>query len=327
MKKCLAVFIFILFFTVNIFAAKVDRKEVYIALQWQPQAEFAGYYIAQELGYYKKYDFDVKFIHEKDNIKITKLIESGKTEFAVLSLVSAIIWNEDGLGIVNIAQMQQKSDLSYVAKSDSGILKPSDINDKRVALYESEYKSLQKAFLNKHSIQAILIPVISGINLFLHGGVDLVPVKKYNEYHTLLNSGLNPDELVLFHLEEYGLDIPGAGIYCKKSFYEQNSSICKQFVEATIKGWQFAFKNPDKAVKIVNKRMHENNIKTNFVHQKWMLDRMEKIMLPDQNDVINTGLSMSGFNLTSEILKEDEIIKTIPKFNDFYMPAVEDVKK
>ncbi|MCP4177592.1 MAG: ABC transporter substrate-binding protein [bacterium] len=326
-RKYLITISLILLYAVNFYAGDIHRKEVYVALQWQPQAEFAGYYVAQELGYYKRFGFEVKFIHERDNLEIIKLIKSKKTEFAVLSLVSAVIWNDNELDLVNIAQMQQKSDLSYVAKSDSGIFKPSDIDNRRVALYESEYRSLQKAFLNKHNIQAELIPVISGINLFLNGGVDLLPVKRYNEYHTLLNSGLNSDELVLFPLEEFGLNIPGTGIYCEKTFLENNSSICEQFVRASIKGWQFAFNNPDKAVEIVNKRMHESNTMTNSVHQKWMLNRMQDIMMPNKYNMLNTHLSISGFNLTADILKKDNIIKNIPKFNVFYKSVVKNVKK
>ncbi|HJO95213.1 MAG TPA: ABC transporter substrate-binding protein [Victivallales bacterium] len=326
-RKYLIIFGLILLLAVDFYASNLHRKEVYVALQWQPQAEFAGYYVAQELGFYKEHGFDVKFIHENDNSEIIKLIKSGKTEFAVLSLVSAIVWNDDGLDLINIAQMQQKSDLSYVAKYNSGIFEVSDINNKRVALYDSEYKSLQKAFLNKHNIEAILIPVISGINLFLYGGVDLLPVKRYNEYHTLLNSGLNSNELTLFPLEEYGLDIPGTGIYCRKSFYKNNPSICNQFVNATVKGWQYAFNNPDKAIKIVNKRMYESKMMTNSVHQKWMLNRMDDIMIPGKGNILNTHLNILGFELTAEILKNDGIIKTIPKYNEFYMPVGNNVKK
>lgn len=79
------------------------------------------------------------------------------------------------------------------------------------------------------------------MNLFLLDGVDAASAMWYNEYHTIINSGVNAEELTVFHLAGYSLNFPEDGIYCLKKFVQNNPGLVRDFVQASLEGWQYTF--------------------------------------------------------------------------------------
>ena len=103
----------------------------------------------------------------------------------------------------------------------------------------------------------------------------------YNEYHTILNSGLNPDDLTLFFFSRLGLNFPEDGIYCMEKTLREDPESCEAFVQASIKGWLYAFENQDDALNIVMKHAKAAHTGTNKAHQRWMLARMKELIMPE----------------------------------------------
>ena len=105
----------------------------------------------------------------------------------------------------------------------------------------------------------------------------------YNEYHIVLNSGYNPDELTLFFFSDFGLNFPEDGLYCLEDTYRANPDLCKRFVQASLRGWLYAFENQAETVDLVMKHADAAHTGTNKAHQRWMLARMKDLILPDGN--------------------------------------------
>ena len=146
-----------------------------------------------------------------------------------------------GIPVVNICQLIQRSALMLITKKSSAIKEPADFENKKISLWGGEFDIQARALFKLYGVQVRTIRQPATIMLFLHGGVDVVSAMWYNEYHLLLNAGFNPDELRLFHFADYGLDFPEDGIYCRQDFFEENPDLCRHFVSASIKGWQYAF--------------------------------------------------------------------------------------
>jgi len=68
--------------------------------------------------------------------------------------------------------------------------------------------------LRKYDLTVQVVPQSFSVNLFLRDGVDVASAMWYNEYHTILNCGIDPDEPTTFFFHEHGLNFPENGIYC-----------------------------------------------------------------------------------------------------------------
>jgi NitT/TauT family transport system substrate-binding protein len=300
-----------------------DPRSVTFLPQWTPQAQFAGYYVAIQKGFYQKRGIDLRLLAGGPDNPPADMLVRRKTDITTMFLSDAIKLRSKGVDIVNVAQIGQKSGFILVARKSSGILSPKDLNGKRVSLW-SDFQIQPLAFLRKYQVQVTIVPQTYTINLFLKGGVDAACAMWYNEYHTLLNSGVNADELTTFFFDQHGLNFPEDGLYCLRETLTRKDLICRDVVGASIEGWRYAFDHPDEAIDIVMTYARETNVGTNRVHQRWMLNRIRDIsVISDRNTPMGT-LSPDDFQTVASELKSGGMIDEIPKFNEFYVPCLDD---
>ena len=311
---------FCCFFLLNVKSSAGD-KPIKLVLQWVPQAQFAGYYMAQKLGIYGKYGIDVTIIPGGPNVSVIDCIKTGKADFGTFFLLNATKRVAQGIPLVNIAQVSRRSALILVAKKSSRIYRPEDMNGKKIGIYKEDFSDIPMAFISANQLNVTIVPIATGINIFLHGGTDVTNVMWYNEYHTILNCGYNADELSTFYMSDYGFNVPEDGIYCLRSTYDAHPEVCERFVEATMEGWLYAFQHPFEALDIILKEMKAVHIPANLAHQQWMLARMQDIILPDGGYEFSTFLSKETYEMTGQILLKNASIETLPAYDQFYIPV------
>jgi NitT/TauT family transport system substrate-binding protein len=139
----------------------------------------------------------------------------------------------------------------------------------------------------------------------------------YNEYHTIINSGINTEELTTFFFSDYGLNFPEDGIYTLEKNFHKDPSLSCAFVRGSIEGWLYAFAHPDEALDIVLQHMSRARIPANRVHQKWMLEKMKDLMTPLEAGIPAGTLRESDFLHVAEELKKNGFIKEVPEFESF----------
>ncbi len=284
--------------------------------QWRPQAQFAGYYVAYEKGFYKKYGLNVKILTGGPDSPSNEYLKEGKAEFATMWLSSAIQMKAHGIKIINIAQILQRSSLMLVAWR-SKVKDIQDLNGKKIGVWGSTFIVPLKAFIKKYNLKVKIIPQMGSINLFLRGGVDAATAMWYNEYDKIINSGVDPCELTTFLFYKYGLNFPEDGIYVLQSTYKKYPNICAAFVKASIEGWLYAFKHPKEAIDIVLKYMFNAHVPANRAHQTWMLQAIEKAFFYHAINSIGI-LKKSDYYKVANILMQEGLINNIPLFKDFY---------
>ena len=259
-------------------AAAATRKLSFIPL-WSPQAQFAGYYVALEKGFYRGQGIEVEILDGGPERPADVWLEKGKADIGTLWLSEAIKKRAQGVRLVNVAQILQRSALMLVAKKSSGIRTVADFDGKTVALWES-FQLQPLALFKKYNLRVKVITQAHSINLFLRGGADAASAMFYNEYHTIINAGLNPEELTTFFFYDYGLNFPEDGLYMLEKNYNRDPAAAAAFVKATLDGWTYAFKHKNEAIEIVLRRMREAGIPANRMHQKWMLEKMQGLISP-----------------------------------------------
>ncbi|MBF0525797.1 MAG: ABC transporter substrate-binding protein [Deltaproteobacteria bacterium] len=297
------------------------KKLSFIPL-WVPQAQFAGYYVAKEKGIYKKYGLDVTIINGGPQRQASDYLVNHRADIVMLWLAPAIEMRANGVKLINIAQMSQRSALMLVAKKARGINTPQDINGKKVGLWDPIFQIQPKAFLKKYNLDVTTVRQSYSVNLFLRDGVDVASAMWYNEYHTILNSGLNPNELTTFFFYDHGLNFPEDGLYALEETCNKDPESSAAFVAASIAGWRYAFDHPEEALDITMTNLEKDHIPATRIHQTWMLNRMKELMTPrDAQTPMGELLPEDYYRVAAE-LKHIGMIKEIPDFHLFYRKSL-----
>lgn len=310
----------LIFFIVNPSNSQPLKKIKFVP-HWIPQAQFAGYYVAKELGIYEKHGIDLTIITGGPKVSTSSMLDNGKVDFASMWLTNAIQLKAENARIINIAQIVNRSALMFISKKSSGIKTPQDMNGKKIGVWGGDFLIQPRAFFKQYDLNVKEIMQGNSINLFFFDGIEVTSAMWYNEYHTILNSGFDEDELNTFFFADYGLNFPEEGIYCSEEFYNNNTELCGEFVQATLEGWKYAFEHPNEAVEIMVKYKKEAKLSVNRPHQHWMLDRMKDLIFPNNKMDAFEELSKEKYELVAEKLIEEGLIKKIPAFESLYKPV------
>ena len=283
-------------------------------LQWTPQAQFAGYYVAKEKGIFREHGLEVEIIGGGPDRDAIRHLEEGKTDFAVAWLTSALISLDRGVPLVHIAQVINSSHLAIAAWKDRDIADIGDLNGRRVAIWEGSPRHPFTAFFKSRSIEPVIVPQYSTVNLFLLKGVDALSVMDYNEYHKLYQSGIEESEIRLFRLKDFQVDFPEDGIYCLRGMREAEPETCRSLAAAVLAGWRYAARNQDEAVDLVMKRVRETNLPTNRAHMRYMLRTIVPSVIPEEGASWKAGvLAQEAYGeATRWLLDLKQIRKVIP---------------
>jgi len=292
------------------------RKVIFLPY-WVSNAQFAGYYMAKDMSVYRKYGLEVQILPYEPFYTTSEIIQDGKVDFAALWLLNAIEIKASGVDLVNIAQFSTRSSLMLVTKKSSGIAKLSDMNHKKAGIW-SGYELQPKTLFKKYNLNVEIIPIGSTNNLFLEDGVDITNANWFDEYHSIINSGYDPDELNTFFFADYGLNFLEDGLYCLAEKMKNEPQLCADFVKATMEGWILAFNNPEEALNLVISYVQSAKLPVNRSHQRWMLNRYRDLYL--HGDTVSTVLAEKDYRFAGQVLLESGLISKIPPFTDFFLP-------
>jgi NitT/TauT family transport system substrate-binding protein len=299
-------------------AESSDLKKMTFLPQWLPQAQFVGFYMAQHKGYYRQRGIDLTIIQGGPSHSPTEYLKEKKADIVTLWLSSALQLVDQGADVVNVAQIIQRSALMLVAKTRSGIATPADMNGKKIALWPADFQIQPNAFFDKFNLKVQIVTTESPVNLFLRDGVQVSSLMVYNEYHTLINSGLDPKEMRLFSFDDYGLNFPEDGIYLLRETLDRDPEAACAFAAASIEGWRYAFAHPEEAVDLMIRLMNAAHVPANRVHQRWMLDRIRDLTALDAKGHEMGELQVEDYLRVGDILMTNGLIRAIPPYASFF---------
>ena len=278
-----------------------ERSKIVFTPQWQPQAQFAGYYVALEQGFYSEAGLDVTIKHPSATADIFQILTMGEADIVSAFLIHGLKAERRGAPIKHFAQMLQHSSLMIVTRKGGGIESVDDLKGRKLGIWSSGFDDLIFAMLEQRGIDLEIVRILNTVNLFLEGGVDAMTVMHYNEYNTIINCGVDPGELNTFFMRDLGLNVPEDALYCLERRWRENPEQMRAFAEATLKGWEYASANKEYAIELVLRQMKHANLPINKVHQSWMLERiLDAIELGDK-PVKRGELSQQDYKLVTAI--------------------------
>ena len=240
--------------------AQAADNKVTLQLKWVPQAQFAGYFVAKDKGFYKDAGLDVTIKPGGPDVAPEQVIAGGGADVIVDWMPPALAAREKGAALVNIAQPFKRSGLELTCRADTGIKTPADLKGRTLGVwfYGNEYPFLnwmsKLKFPTDGSKGGVKV-VKQGFNVdpLLQKQADCISTMTYNEYWQVIDAGYKPQQLVVFKYEDQGASTLEDGLYAMEDKLENPAFVDKmaKFVKASMKGWEYARAHPDEAVKIV----------------------------------------------------------------------------
>ena len=288
-----------------------------LQLKWVTQAQFAGYYVALENGFYDEEDLNVTILPGGPDVAPAQVIAGGGADVVIDWMPSALAAREQGLPLVNIAQPFASSGMMLTCRKDSGVETPADFAGRTLGVwfYGNEYPFLSwMGTLGLSTDGGDGVTVLKqGFNVdpILQGQADCVSTMTYNEYWQIIDAGLGADDLVTFKYEDQGVATLEDGLYVleERLADEAFQGQLVRFVRASMRGWKWAEENPDDAAMIVLDN-DETGAQTEK-HQKRMMGEVAKLTAGS-----NGALDEADYNRTVSTLLgggSDPVITMEPK--------------
>lgn len=305
-----------------------ELTPVTLQLKWVPQAQFAGYFVALEKGYYEEAGLDVTIAPGGPDIVPEQQVANGTAQIGVNWVASLLPHQEQGMPLVEIAQIYQKSGLQLVTMKDSGIDTPADLKGKKVGNWMGGNEFELLALFDKYDLDPNkdleFTKQAFTMDQFLTGELDAASVMTYNEYHVVLQSGVDASELNVIDMNEEGVAMLEDNLFANSEWLADNKEVAAAFVKASIKGWQDAIADPEAAVDMVMAQVEEGS--TTKEHQLVMMEEVAKLVAPEGFDVANIGvIDAEMFQQTADIALKYGVIKEPADVTKSYTTEIMDM--
>jgi NitT/TauT family transport system substrate-binding protein len=256
-----------------------------LQLKWVTQAQFGGYYVAKDKGFYEEAGLDVEIKPGGPDIAPPQVIAGGGADVIVEWMPAALASREKGVPLVNIAQIFKKSGMMLTCREDTGIKDPkADFPGRTLGVwfYGNEYPFLSwMAHLGIPTTGGKdgVTVVKQGFNVdpLLQKQADCISTMTYNEYWQVVDAGIPPDDLVVFKYEDQGVATLEDGLYVLEKSLADPAMVEKlgRFLKASVRGWQYAQEHPDEAAEIVLE--NDATGAQTEAHQKRMMGEINKL--------------------------------------------------
>ncbi len=298
-------------------AVQAQTKSIIFTPQWQPNAQFAGYIAARELGYYEQEGLHVTIKYPEGTKSSVEMLNEGKSNLITTVLANAIVTKSKGeADLVNVMQTSQHTAICLALKKPMEHMSVDGLRGMRVGLWHNSFSMTAEALGIQNHLEWQIVPFRRGFKLLSYGVLDAITVMEYNELLRLKYNGQDISENSVLRLCDHGFDIPEDGVYCTQEYYRQNANAVKAFIRATKKGWEWCRKNPDKATQFVVDEMIREHVSHCAIIQREGL----KVILKKQEVApgkVNYTLQRKQYEHAASIMQAAGFITTVPDFQTF----------
>lgn len=253
-----------------VFCGKAEAQKIVFTPQWTAQAQFAGYYVALEKGFYRDAGIEVEIVHPTLTQSALNHIRSGESQATTLQLCEAMVIIDSGVPLVNILQTSMNNAMVIVSRKDESPIRQKGI---RVGTWSAGFDQMAVCLSSIEGLDYKWIPIRSGINLFLSGALDATLTMSYNELYQLMEAGVSITENNIYRLAD-SYNVQEDGVYMTLDYYERHQDQAERFAQASRRGWEWAADHPEETLEIVMDYVQKNHIATNRVLQKLMLEEI-----------------------------------------------------
>jgi NitT/TauT family transport system substrate-binding protein len=251
---------------------------VTVRLKWYNQAQFAGFYVAQDKGIYKSAGLDVNIQPGGPDFPAVQMVAGGNEQFGVTGADQILIARSKGVPVVALAVIYRRNPFVLFSLAKSGIKTPADWVGKKIGVKiggneELIYRAvLAKAGIDKSKLTEI--PVKFDMTPLLAGSIDVWPGYLINEVIEAKEKGFAVNVVAP---SAYGIELYADTLFTTEAMLKNKPDVVHRFVAATLQGWNAAIAAPEEAAKITVKY----GDKLTYAHELAMMKASVPLLEPD----------------------------------------------
>ena len=277
-----------------------------LQLRWSDQAQFMGYYAAAALGYYEQENLNVALLPGGIGIEPMGAVREGRADAVVEWLSTVLISQAAGTQLVNVAQIFQRSGITIICHRDRGIVHREQLRNRTFSVWLNgsevplvKWLDSLRTELDEPLASARMIEQVGALEDWNSGVSDCVSALIYNEYWTLLESGLPLSSTTIFKFEDLGFNLLEDGIYVDAQRLTDPEFVDRlgRFLRASIRGWKYALERPREAVDLVI----QVNPSLDRLHQIRMAEEIVGLVATDQHPL--GLLQIEDYDRTTALLE------------------------
>ena len=282
------------------------QKKFIFTPQWTAQAQFAGYYVAKEKGFYKDAGLDVDIVHPSITQPAISRIRNNESQATTLQLCQAMEIIGDGIPLVNILQTSMNNAMVIVSRRDEDPLKQKGM---KVGIWNAGFGQLAICMSNKDHLNYEWIRFASSVNLFVSGAIDATLAMSYNEYYQLAQAGVKLSERNVYRFCDHGYNVQEDGVYMTRTYYDEHRDEARSFARASKQGWEWAANHPEETLDIVMKYVRRDHIGTNRILQELMLKEVLRLMIDRESKQREYRLRPDMVKKANQLMLENKMLE------------------
>jgi len=295
-------------------AEAVDPVKISLQLKWLHQFQFAGYYAAIAKGYYRDAGLEVNLIEPAEDTDAVREVLEGRADFGVTG-PDLLLSSAKGDPVVALAVIFQHSPMVLLARADSGISSLHDLVGRRVMFSKSSAELMAYFEAERLPIEQLdLVPHTYSPDALIKGEVDAFSAYIGNEPFLLNEAGV---KYLVFNPRAGGIDFYGDLLFSTQSQIDASPEKVRAFVAASLRGWQYAMKNPDEIIDLILSKYSQRHSRE---HLKYEAELMQQMLIPEVVEIgymnpgrwraiadtfISQGMIPAGFKLDGFIYDRD----------------------
>lgn len=301
-------------------AGSAGAEDVTLQLKWVTQAQFAGYYVAKDKGFYEEEGLNVTIKPGGPDIAPEQVIASGQADVITTWMPAALAARERGVPLVNIAQPFKNGGLEFTCLKEMGVETTADFPGKTLGVwfFGNEYPFY--AWMAKLSLATdgseggvTVLKQAFNVDALLQKQAACISVMTYNEYGQVLDAGITPDQLVTFNYRDEGVVVLEDGLYVMEERLADPAfaETMVKFVRASMKGWKYAEANPDEAAQIVID--NDESGAQSLTHQQYMMSEVAKLTAGGNGALDPADYEATVASLLAAVSPENPAITRAPE--------------
>lgn len=273
--------------------------------QWTAQAQFAGYYVAYEKGFYRDAGLDVEIVHPSLSRSALSRIRDNESQATTLQLCQALEIIDSGIPLVNILQTSMNNALVIVSRKDEDPLLQKGM---RVGTWSVGFDQIAICLSLREGLNYEWVPFSTGLTLFLTGAIDATLAMTYSELQQLLQAGVEITERNIYRFSDHDYNIQEDGVYMTRPYFEAHQEEARKFAEASRLGWEWAAEHPDETLNIVMDYVERNHVATNRVMQQRMLEEILRLQVDRESGQREFRLRSDMVEKANMMMQENQMI-------------------
>lgn len=224
-----------------------DPDPVSLQLKWVHQAQFAGYYVAQERGFYADENLEVTILEGGPEVDVINEVLHGKADLGVYSPEELLIAQSAGQPLVPVAVIFQLNPMMFAVMEDSGISHPADLLGKTVSVApdgEIQFQAMMEN-LNLDLNQVNFVPYSYQYEGFYAGEVDVTEAYATGGLIRMREKGY---QVHTIWPGDYGVQFYSDTLFSTEEYLEEHQDVVVRFLRASLKGWRETIEHPEQAV-------------------------------------------------------------------------------